>query len=183
MAAWRSLPVNRAIAPLSCRLFSLTQSLLISDAAKNQVVRTLRTMSGASSPEALTDDYHARPGRPRPLKAKADVHHEAMGNIRGPYGMASRADWDVVHAALGRGFTPVPDLAFRCTTRYHRSLALVFLHSRVLVNCADAERRKAENHEAMGSVSGPCGMASRTDWDGANAALGNVLRQCQNRRS
>ena len=44
-----------------------------------------------------------------------------------------------------------------------------------MVNGADAEKRKAENHEAMGSVSGPCGMASRTDWDGANAALGNVF--------
>ena len=60
---------------------------------------------------SLTDDCHERPGRPRLLKAKADVHHKAMGNIRGPYGMASKTDWDEVNAARGSVFTSVPESA------------------------------------------------------------------------
>ena len=47
-----------------------------------------------------------------------------------------------------------------------------------LVNGADAERRKTEadvHREAMDNVSGPCGMAPRADWHGANAALGSVF--------
>ena len=36
---------------------------------------------------------------------------------------------------------------------------------------ADADAQ----HKAMGSVSGPCGMAPRADCDGANAALGTVF--------
>ena len=34
-----------------------------------------------------------------------------MGNIRGPYGMTSKADWDEVSTALGRVFTSVPESA------------------------------------------------------------------------
>ena len=79
---------------------------------------------------SLTDDCHERPGRPRLLKAKADVHHKAMGNIRGPYGMTSKADWDEVSTALGRVFTSVPESAVvNVYNRCHRSLTLAFLHT------------------------------------------------------
>ena len=37
-----------------------------------------------------------------------------------------------------------------------------------------AEAEADRQHEAMGSVSGHCGRASRADWDGASAGLGNV---------
>ena len=47
---------------------------------------------------------------------------------------------------------------------------------------ADPELLKAEadaHHEAIGSICGPKGTTPRTDWDGVNAALDRVLRQCQ----
>ena len=47
---------------------------------------------------------------PELLKAEADVHHKARGNISGLHGMAPKADWDRVHEALGRVFASVPEL-------------------------------------------------------------------------
>ena len=91
---------------------------------------------------SLTDDCHERPSRPSLLKAKADVHHKAMGNIRGPYGMTSEADWDEVSTALGRVFTSVPESAVaNVYNRCHRSLTLALLHTRSSRGMALMQRR------------------------------------------
>ena len=45
---------------------------------------------------------------PKLLKAAAEAHHKAIGNISGPNGVTSRADWDSVNAALGRVVASVP---------------------------------------------------------------------------
>ena len=79
---------------------------------------------------------------PELLKAEADVHHKARGNISGLHGMAPKADWDGVHEALGRVFASVPESTvlngYSSMSSITDSDVPACLKS--LVNSADAEK-------------------------------------------
>ena len=82
---------------------------------------------------------------PELLKAEADVHHKARGNISGLHGMAPKADWDGVHEALGRVFASVPELTvmdgYNSVSSITDSGVPAYLKS--LVNGADTEKAYA----------------------------------------
>ena len=82
---------------------------------------------------------------PELLKAEADVHHKARGNISGLHGMAPKADWDGVHEALGRVFASVPESTvmdgYNSASSITDSGVPAYLKS--LVNGADTEKAYA----------------------------------------
>ena len=82
---------------------------------------------------------------PELLKAEADVHHKARGNISGLHGMAPKADWDGVHEALGRVFASVPELTVMDGYNSVSSITDfgVPAYLKPLVNGADTEKAYA----------------------------------------
>ena len=76
------------------------------------------------------------------LKAAADAHHKAIGSVKGPNGVTSRADWDNVNAALGRVIASVPE---KMVMDVYDSVSAITdpgvpAYMKSLVNGADAEK-------------------------------------------
>ena len=79
---------------------------------------------------------------PKLLAAAADAHHKAIGSVKGPNGVTSRADWDNVNAALGRVIASVPE---KMVMDVYDSVSAITdpqvpAYMKSLVNGADAEK-------------------------------------------
>ena len=82
---------------------------------------------------------------PKLLAAAADAHHKAIGSVKGPNGVTSRADWDNVNAALGRVIASVPE---KMVMDVYDSVSAITdpgvpAYMKSLVNGADAEKAYA----------------------------------------